>query len=269
MPIFQTGVTPAAAGTTITTAAGYAALLAAMSAASDGDLGEDTDTGVHYYYYKPAGGPGILVPTAMYDRCAAYSSDATGDAFFTIADDEDTDSDLTNRGFVISETNSGTATKAADGALILTAPSTNDVAKLEFTPTTATAKGLVIMRVEWKVSTDAGDNIFYASGPGGYWTRLTFSAGTGGYTRMYTSSGAALVADTGEIDLSGAEWLFYEYDYSGDQTWTSVTTEESDMARRVACTRSKLHTGAAEKLLMQIQNGATLELSDLHWIELT
>jgi hypothetical protein len=64
MPIYQTGVTPAAAGTAIITSADYATLVTDMAASSDGDLGHTSDDYRWWRYNTVCGRP---IPAHIHD----------------------------------------------------------------------------------------------------------------------------------------------------------------------------------------------------------
>jgi hypothetical protein len=160
---FNAIVKPAVAGPT--TAAGVDACLThARANASDGDAYQDTSTKALYAFWKPAGTPGWLVPGSLYGQISALMANASGSAYITLADDEDTDSDLTNRGWV--PTPSHVPSKVGGSPLVLDSSAVNnEYEQIIFTPsvgTAATADVMVVAKIEYSTlpaSYDLGPTI--------------------------------------------------------------------------------------------------------------
>lgn len=128
-----------------------ACLALARASGADGDAFRDTSTQALYAFWKPAGTPGWLVPGSLYGQISAMMTNASGSAYITLADDEDTDSDLTSRGWVL--TPSHVPSKVGGGPLVLDSSAVNNAyEQIVFTPavgTAATADVLVVAKIEY------------------------------------------------------------------------------------------------------------------------
>jgi hypothetical protein len=142
---------PAATPGPTTAASVDACLTHARANASDGDVYQDTSTKALYIFWKPAGTTGWLVPGSIYGQIASIMSNASGEAYITLADDEDTDSDLTNRGWV--PTPSHVPSKVGGSPLVLDSSAVNnEYEQIVFTPaagTATTADVLVVAKIEF------------------------------------------------------------------------------------------------------------------------
>lgn len=112
----------AAAGVTVVEGASYDALATSAKTQAHDTLMLDTSTGFYYKNWK-TNGPGIPIPVQYFDDVTDYFSNGTGDyCFMTLDDDEDTDSDLTNRGWFVTATLGATVSKTSGNPLIVNTP---------------------------------------------------------------------------------------------------------------------------------------------------
>ena len=267
MPLYSTGV--AAAGPTIHTATTYDGL--ARTGVANGDRGEvrtdvadaDTATGFYRAYYDADIGRPVWVPADIWDSISGYVTNATGKAALLPADDL---AAVTARGWnTTTMTAAGTLTKTAGNPAVLDAPGASDRSRLSFTPTTAPGNGFVALKIEWKAGTATLETYSYCGDGTRYW-RTTFSDGTGGYTRLINSGGTDI--GQGEIDLSGAEWLFIDQDFSSATALTQVNTPAGGQARKLIAERQDMNAAAVAVLFYYAANGQ-LEITEIHWLVLT
>ena len=231
-----------------TSALEYASYDAAATAAktlAHGTLVKVTSTELYYKIWK-TGGPGIPVPLDLYEdiqTAGGYASNASGNAYFTLEDDEDNDSDLTNRGWVPSVT-AGAApvlTKTANNPITLgvnvTSGWDNSKAQISFTTSTARRKYLLILDIHSYVEAanwpthvtgvgnfmamqDSSNNrfVFYNS-----WSR-TYTIGYFGAVNKspnffvrYTSSDWQLFrSGAGPTNQITSGWIYYIYSLKED-----------------------------------------------------
>lgn len=186
-PSIQWNATPSNTYTSV--AGGYAAVLAQAQAdgASNGDYYFDEDNDQMLRFYADAGGdPGSLWPPDLYAMITGIWSNATGDAHWSLADDEDTDTDLTGRGWVINLGTGATFAKVGGSAAQLASgPNANQSANPAFTPTTVPQRSLILIhhRVTNFNAANGGSPIYAGANDG---------AGTNTYLRYEVSdSGGA------------------------------------------------------------------------------
>lgn len=104
--------------------ASYDLLAQAAKTLEHGVLMKDTSTGFYYKNWK-TDGPGIPVPVQYFDDVTGYFSNGSSNfAYFTLDDDEDTDSDLSGRGWTITQVNNGTVTKTAGNPAVISSDTT-------------------------------------------------------------------------------------------------------------------------------------------------
>lgn len=243
--------------------ADYATALAALRAdagASDGDLYQ-LDNGL--VYAANTSGPGILMPSDLHSQGWTHHTNATGSAYFTSVDDEDTDGDLTNRGWDVSDNETGASvSKVGGSALVMTGGTGSNYARVKFTPTTnAQASTLVI----WKASSSA-TSLLYLNGfvqAGNYWLNFSLSPGTANHVAWRKSSA---VAGEGILDHGGGYFAMLLRTGDADATSEIFNFEgamTSSSARSVA-DRATLNTGASTSFATFIGNSSTLSIEELH-----
>ena len=268
MPLLDTGVIAAASGPTIHTATTYDGL--AKTGVANGDRGEvrtdtadaDTATGFFRAYYDADIGRPVWVPAGLWDSVSGYVANVTGKAALLPADDL---AAVTARGWdTTTMTDAGTLTKTTGNPAVLDAPGASDRSRLSFTPTTAPGNGFVALKIEWKTGTTSLATYSYGGDGTRYW-RMTFSDGTGGYTRLINSGGTDI--GQGAIDLSGSEWLFIDQDFSSATALTQINTPAGGQDRKLIAERQDM-TVAAVAQIFYYAALAQLEITEIHWLGL-
>ena len=269
MPIYQTGVTPAAAGTAIITAAGYTALLTAMAAASDGDLGQDTSTGNYWVAWVDSGtGNVILVPPEDYEAVSGYFEDAGANKGYCIPADDWTA--MAARGW--SDNGGYSTTKAVDGPLIIDGAWTGSAqtsyaffAEGDTQPT----RMLAIMKIEMVAGSNASDSAIYMSGVTHRFL-LNPASGTLGKARF----GSASKLGSGELSVASATWVFFRVDVTDNEAITEVFTESRLPTEHMTCERSQASSATVlwPYFFARSFTGSaahTLHVHEAHFLELT
>lgn len=259
--------------------AGYAALLAtARAGASEGDWYEDSQTGAAFRYYAPSGSQGVLVPASVYDSLNGYVTNASGIAEWTLADDEDTDNDLTNRGWVINLGTGSTFTKVGGSAASLdSGTNANQSSNPVFAPTgNSPTKSLIICRLSLvNVNNNNSGGPFYVTAQGGaYYGRWEHNTsaedGRGRWWSGSAQSGGGIITQ----GVGNVRTLFFTVDSStADGSWTVTCLETGEV---VSAQRSQLLTTTSSVISWQCSNisgggaaGRTQhDIYELHWIAL-
>jgi hypothetical protein len=267
-----------AAAAAPTAGAGYDTILAAARAgASEGDWYEDSQTGAAFRFYAPTGTQGVLVPAALYDLLDAYVANASGNAEWTLADDEDTDNDLTDRGWVISLGATGVFSKVGDAAATFTSGTTaGSNANPQFTPTAVPTRSLVILRQTLTdVNTsDGGWPLYVPCGASHYARFEQTTSAADGRSRLW--DGAA--QDGGGLITQGvagdAGTIFAVYDGTDADANTHLWCLET--GEHIAAQRDQIVSGAISLLSYNASNvgggagGVSAgSIEEFHWIALT
>ena len=142
--------------------------LATLSKTSDhGAFMKDTSTNLYYRNWK-TGGPGIPVPVEYFKKVTnkgGYASNANGNAFFTLVDDENSNNDLTNRGWTTdhrpnspTNSNTGTFSKTSGNPAILDLPTgvNGSQSRIDFRTATLNPGYLAILNLH-SYAVDLGD----------------------------------------------------------------------------------------------------------------
>ena len=188
--------------------------------ASDGDLYQlDNDMVFNAYVSE---GPGILIPSDLYDRVSAYVDNASGDAYFVAAD---TEAEIVARGWVVAEANGGSVTggngsafRCDSGAASSGAPFSN--AQITFTPSASVASCLVIAKLQAVAGGARSDQTYAMSHfSGGSWIRVVSTSGSNGVFQIYGGSNVILAEQIGKITDTSATWFVM---YSDTSATTNV-----------------------------------------------
>jgi hypothetical protein len=187
----------------------YDAALTALRAdatASDGDLYQ-LDNDMIFVAYTSEG-PGILIPSDLYDRVSGYASNASGDSYLTTSD---TKADLTGRGWTITENNEGAVT-GGDGSAFRLDAGTNiggssDTAALGFTPTSNQTSVICLVKMQPISGTLNGQSIACGIYTGADLFRVCCTDGSNGSFSVVQSGTTNLSAAIGDITETSATWF--------------------------------------------------------------
>ncbi len=201
--------------------ADYTTALTALRAdagASDGDLYQLNNDMV--FNALVSEGPGILIPSDLYDRVTGYVSNASGASHLTTSD---TKADLTGRGWTITESNQGTVTGGGGSPFRLDA-GTNvggdlDDASLEFTPSSSQTSVIVLVRMQPISGTSSGQSQACRVNTGADAFRVSCSDGSNGAFSVVQSGSTNLAAAIGDITETSATWFLM---YCDTTTSTNV-----------------------------------------------
>jgi len=229
--------------------ADYTTALAALRAdagASDGDSYQRDDGRT---FAALTGDLGWLVPPRAYNRISGLVTNATGSAEFAKADAL---ADVTGRGWVVSTTGTGSVTKSAGAALICSSPNpATTVAQLEFTPTTALAKGLVILKITGITGAQkANNNLWLHTGAAFFrFTLANGSAGSVGILESFSTIDPDAKGDLTsvttpvwvalEVDNTSTDTLQKAYLIDGDNM---LAIEEGDVTSSTVTSKIALYT---------------------------
>ena len=176
--------------------------------ASDGDLYQlDNDMTFNAFVSE---GPGILIPSDLYDRVSAYVDNASGDAYFISAD---TEAEIVARGWAVAEANGGSVTggngsafRCDSGAASGSAPYSN--AQITFTPTTPVTRCLVILKLQAVSGGTRPDQTYaFAHYDNVSSFRVVSTSGANGVFQLYRSSNVILPEQIGKITDTSATWF--------------------------------------------------------------
>jgi len=229
--------------------ADYSTALAALRAdagASDGDVYQLTDGRM---FSALTGDLGWLLPPRAYGRTSGLVVNATGNAEFTKADAL---GDVTGRGWVTSTTGVGTVTKSAGAALICSSPNpATSSATLEFTPTTALTKGLVIFKITGITGGQkANNNLWLFTGAAFF--RFTLANGSPGNVGILESFSTIDPDAKGDLtSVTTPVWIALEVDNTTTDTLQKaylidgdnmLTIEEGDVTNSTVTSKIALYT---------------------------
>lgn len=228
--------------------------------ASDGDVYQ-LENGL--IYLANTSGPGILLPPDLHSQGWTHHTNATGAAYFTSVDDEDTDGDLTGRGWDVSDNETGASvSKVGGSALRMTGGTGSNYARVKFTPTSnSQASTLVIVK-----ATSTASSLLYLNGfvqAANYWINFSLSAGAANHAAWRKSSA---IAGEGVLDHSGGYFAMLLRTGDADATSEIFNFEgamTSSSARSVA-DRATLNTGASTGFATYIGNSSVLDITEMH-----
>ncbi len=202
--------------------ADYDTALAALRAditASDGDLYQLANDMTFNAFTSE--GPGILIPSDLYDRVSGYVDNASGDAYFVSAD---TEAEIIARGWAVAEANGGTVTggngsafRCDSGAASGGAPFSN--AQITFTPTSAVTSCLVVAKLQAVSGSARPDQTYALAHFNPRSTRIVSTSGANGVFQVYGGSNTILAGQIGKVTDTSAAWFVL---YSDTSTTTNV-----------------------------------------------
>jgi len=180
--------------------------LRADAGASDGDLYQLANDMTFNAFTSE--GPGILIPSDLYDRVSGYVSNVTGASYLTTSDSK---TDLTTRGWAVTESNEGTVT-GGEGSAFRCDAGTNiggssDSAILSFTPSSSQTSVLLLVKLQPISGTLNGQS--YAPGiyTGADQFRVVCTDGSNGSFNVLQSGTTNLSAAIGDITETAATWF--------------------------------------------------------------
>ena len=190
--------------------------LRADSSASDGDVYQLANDMVFNAYVSE--GPGILIPSDLYDRVSAYVDNASGDAYFVAAD---TEAEIVARGWGVSDSNGGSVTGGNGSAFRCdSGGASNGTAIISFTPSAAVTTCLVIAKLQAVTGSARPDQSYAISHYDNVdEMRVVSTAGANGAFQIYGGSNTILSAQIGKITDTSATWFVM---YSDRSTSTNV-----------------------------------------------
>jgi hypothetical protein len=247
----------------------------------DGDLYQLTDYGTVLTGYRPAGREGILVPSGLYDSLNGYVANAlgaggSGVAEWTVGMDEDTDGDLSDNGWTLTTTLSGTISKVGGSAAVLDSGTTNNAtSNPKFSPTSLPTKSLSIVRVTLTDPAPSnGSCPFYLACGSGHYLRFEMSTSAeDGRSRFWDGS----AQDGGGIITQGVGndrtlYVFQDSSTADGSIWAyCIETGEYCVAQR-----SQVFQSGTTAMSFNCYNGGgtavnqtTIGVYEWHWIEVT
>ena len=192
--------------------------LRADAAAADGDVYQLNNDLVFIAYVSE--GPGILIPSDLYDRVSGYVSNASGDSYFTTADSKAV---LISRGWTITENNEGTVTGGSGSAFRLDAGAniggSSDGAALGFTPSSNQTSVICLVKMQPISGTLNGQSIACGIYTGADLFRVCCTDGSNGSFSVVQSGTSNLSAAIGKITETNATWFIA---YCDTTTTTNV-----------------------------------------------
>ena len=240
--------------------ADYDAALTALradSGASDGDVYQLNNGLV---YLANTSGPSILLPPDLHSQGWTHHSNATGDAYFTSSDAL---ADVSGRGWDVTDNETGASvTKSAGSALVMTAGTGSNYARVKFTPTANSQTSTLVI---WKASSSAA-SLLYLNGfvqAANYWIDFSLSPGAANHAAWRKGSA---VAGEGIMDHGGGYFAMLLRTGDADATSEIFNFEgamTSSSARSVA-DRATLNTGASTNFAIFIGNSSVLNITELH-----
>lgn len=236
------------------------------ASASDGDWYEVG--GEAFTYYKPDGGPGVWVPSWLYEQATGYVSNASGDAFWTLADPDL--ATITGRGWATEIPGDGTVTKASDSDPLVVNSGTTSNCRIGFAPTSAPTKSVLLVKLGTITgSTDSHTIIGYNDGS--TQIRLSVSDGSAGAAQWMASS-SPLSSEKGNMaTLSAGDWLMIVMDRSAANSLllarklgerTAIVAEYSDCSGTGTPARAQVFTNST-------LGTHEIEVDEIHWIAYT
>ena len=192
--------------------------LRADAGASDGDLYQlDNDMVFNAFVSE---GPGILIPSDLYDRVSAYIDNATPNsaAYFIAAD---TEAEIIARGWGVSDSNGGSITGGNGSAFRCdSGGASNGTAIISFTPSAAVTTCLVIAKLQAVTGSARSDQSYAISHYDNVdEMRVVSTSGANGAFQIYGGSNSILSAQIGKITDTTATWFLM---YSDRSTSTNV-----------------------------------------------
>lgn len=271
MGFITPGISPGGGGGLTSAASIDAALTAARASGSDGDAYEVSSTALRFY--KPAGTPGIIVPAWLYAAAQGLVSGADGDGYL---DSDDSEADLTGRGWVIAEDGNGTVT-GGDGSPWTLASGTGggfDQGKLTFTASSQPTYSALVLKVSDISGTTVSD------------TRVAVQGGTGAASgpelRTSLTNGAAgtlacMNNNAIEADAIGAAtvptdgWLVMLLKATDTDSVAAIAPMLGDPGVSIACEVSDLRTVTNKITVLSAQEVGgehSFKIHAAYWIEL-
>ena len=207
--------------------ADYSTALAALRAdagASDGDIYQLDDGRT---FAALTGDLGWLVPPRAYERTSGLVTNATGNAEFAKADAL---ADVTGRGWSAAENGTGTATKSAGAALVVSAPSNSASVLFDFVPTANLDAGLILFKLTGITGAVMG-NANAIINTGSKSVRLSFSYLAAGGVSLLQSGTAPEADQKGDFSsVTAPVWVAIEIDEASATTLQRVLPLEGDKA---------------------------------------
>lgn len=246
--------------------AGLDAIRDLMSDAVDGDWFEDSNTGKAFRCKKPSGTRGCPVTPRDYERITGYVLKGSDEAYFTKADDEDTDNDVTGRGWVDGSSNNGTFTKVGDSHGVFNSSTTSaGHASLSFAPTTRPTNSVIYLKV--RINMGTGSNVYAWMGVNGsnHYVRVGFTGTTQG-DAYFQNSGASRIGD-GEV-ASGSGWAWLRIELQGDASTSICRIEDLEGDELATIERADCTSGASNLSFNAYNSGASQHIGHIeecHW----
>ena len=189
--------------------------------ASDGDLYQlDNDMTFNAFVSE---GPGILIPSDLYDRVSGYVDNASGDAYFISAD---TEAEIVARGWVIVENNNGTVS-GGNGSPFRCDSGTSaggaaDTGAIQFTPSSSQSSIIQIVKLDTAGTAIRPEQSYACSHyDGSRVLRVVSTAGSVGAFGIYSSLNTLLSAAVGAFTEASTGWFIM---YSDRTTSTNVVS---------------------------------------------
>jgi hypothetical protein len=207
--------------------ADYSTALAALRAdagASDGDVYQLTDGRI---FSALTGDLGWLLPPRAYGRASGLVVNATGNAEFAKADAL---AAVLARGWSATENGTGTATKSAAAALVVSAPSNGASVLFDFVPTANLDAGLILFKLTGITGAVMGNaNVIINTGSKS--VRLSVSYLAAGGVSLLQSGTAAEADQKGDLSsVTTPVWVAIEIDEASATTLQRALPLEGDEA---------------------------------------
>ena len=232
--------------------------LRADTSASDGDVYQ-LDNGL--IYLANTSGPGILLPPDLHSQGWTHHSNATGDAYFTSSDAL---ADVSGRGWDATDNETGaTVTKTAGSALVMTGGTSNNFARLKFTPTTNTQDTiLLVIKATSTTTTFKATNGYLQSGT--FWMNFALANGSADHAVWYKGSS---VSGEGVADFGGGfvALLLRKGDADATSEIFNLEGAMTASASRATVDRATINqTGATTNLAFFVGSSAVLNITEAH-----